>query len=156
MMDFGCHRIEVLMHIFGPITSAVGVVGNVLFDRDVEDTAIAVFGFERGLRATLAVTHAALEPQDTLDICCSDGSIHIPVLNRGEMHIKTAAGERTESHPPYVNVHQPLIEDFTRAVLGGREPTVGGDVGREVARIEEEVYAASGTGRPARVGGGSR
>ncbi len=141
MMDFGCHRIEVLMNIFGPIKSTTSVVGNVLFDREVEDTAVTVFEFEKGLRGVLTVTHAAFESQDTLDIFCSEGSIHIPALNRGEMRIKTAAGDRAESHPPRSNIHQPLIEDFTRAVLDDRAPKVGGGIGREVARIEEEIYA---------------
>jgi predicted dehydrogenase len=140
MMDFGCHRIEVLMNIFGPIRSTTSVVGNVLFDREVEDTAIATFAFEAGLRATLTVTHAAFESQDTLDIFGSEGSIHIPVLNRGQMRVKTTQGEREETHPPHVNIHQPLIEDFTRAVLDDREPQAGGGIGREVARIEEEIY----------------
>jgi predicted dehydrogenase len=143
MMDFGCHRIEVLMNICGPIRSTASVVGNVLFDREVEDTAIAAFEFEQGARATLTVTHAAFEAQDTLDVFGSEGSIHIPVLNRGELRIKTGAGERAESHPPHANLHQPLIEDFTRAVLDGREPKVGGELGGEVARIEEEIYVAN-------------
>jgi len=140
MMDFGCHRIEVLMNIFGPIRSTTSVVGNVLFDREVEDTAIATFAFEAGLRATLTVTHAAFESQDTLDIFGSDGSIYIPILNRGQMLVRTAESESEEAHPPHANIHQPLIEDFTRAVLDDREPQVGGAIGREVARIEEEVY----------------
>ncbi len=143
MMDFGCHRIEVLMNIFGSIRSTTSVVGNVLFDREVEDTAIATFLFEAGLRATLTVTHAAFESQDTLDIFGSQGSIHIPALNRDQMRVRIAEGEREEAHPPHANIHQPLIEDFTRALLDGREPKVSGDVGREVARIEEEIYAAS-------------
>jgi predicted dehydrogenase len=140
MMDFGCHRIEVLMNIFGPIRSTTSVVGNVLFEREVEDTAIATFAFEAGLRATLTVTHAAFESQDTLDIFGSEGSVHIPILNRGQMLVRTAKGEREEAHPPPANIHQPLIEDFTCAVLDDRAPKVGGDIGREVARIEEEVY----------------
>jgi predicted dehydrogenase len=140
MMDFGCHRIEVLMNIFGPIGSTTSVVSNVMFDREVEDTAIATFTFEAGLRATLTVTHAAFESQDTLDIFGSEGSIHIPVLNRGQMLIRIAEGEHEEWRPPHANIHQPLIEDFTRAVLDDREPQVGGAIGREVARIEEEIY----------------
>ena len=140
MMDFGCHRIEVLMNILGPIRAATGVVGNVFFEREVEDTAIACFEFENRARGTLTVTHAAFESQDTIDIFGSDGSIRVPVLNRGEAIIKTAAGERLESHPPHANIHQPLIEDFTRAVLGRHDPGVGGEIGREVARIEEAIY----------------
>ncbi len=143
MMDFGCHRIELLMNILGPVKTTTSVVGEVLFEREVEDTAIACFEFENKTRGILTVTHAAFESQDTLDIFGSRGSIHVPVLNRGQLRVKTEAGERAELHLPHTNIHQPLIEDFTRAVLDDREPGVGGTVGREVARIEEEIYANS-------------
>lgn len=141
MMDFGCHRLEILLNLFGPIERTAAVIGRALFDREVEDACIAGFEFENGMQASLAVTHAAFESQDTLDIYCSAGSIHTTSLNRGEIRIVTAAGERIESHAPHANLHQPLIEDFTRAALDGREPEVGGDVGRAVAMIEEEIYA---------------
>jgi predicted dehydrogenase len=142
MFDFGCHRIEVLINLFGPITAVQGFAAQVRFQREVEDTSAAFFRFASGARATLTVTHAVYEPQDTLDIFCSQGSIHIPVLNRGVMRIVTPEGERTESHPPHRNLHQPLIDDFAQAVLGGREPQVSGELGREVARIESEIYGA--------------
>jgi predicted dehydrogenase len=141
MMDFGCHRLEILLNLFGPIERTAAVMSRALFDREVEDTCIAGFEFENGTQASLAVTHAAFESRDTLDIYCSDGSIHTPSLNRGEIRIVTAGGERIESHPPHRNLHQPLIEDFTRAAMDGREPEVGGDVGRAVALIEEKINA---------------
>ncbi len=141
MMDFGCHRIEILINLFGPIRRTTSMIGRALFEREVEDTCVAGFDFESGTQASLAVTHAAFESQDTLDIFCSAGSIHTPSLNRGEIRIVTAAGERIESHPPHANLHLPLIEDFTRAVLDGREPEVGGDAGRAVAIAEVEIYA---------------
>src|SRR6266571_611804 len=140
MFDFGCHRIEVLLNIFGPVGRAIGSTANVLFDREVEDTAVALFEFDGGARGVLSVSHAACEPQDTMNIFGSEGSIHIPVLNRGVMLIKTAAGERTETHPPHSNFHQPLINDFTEAVLADREPQVGAGIGREVAKIEAVIY----------------
>jgi predicted dehydrogenase len=140
MFDFGCHRIEVLMNIFGPISRTTGLTAKVLFDRDVEDTAAALFGFEQGSFGVLTVTHAAKERQDRLDIFGSDGAIHVPVLNEGNMRIVTEAGVRSESHPPATNIHQPLIEDFIDAVLNDREPEVGGETGRSVAEIEEKVY----------------
>src|SRR5262249_53011116 len=140
MMDFGCHRIEILINLFGPVKRTAAVIGRALFDREVEDTSVAGIEFESGTQASLAVTHAAFESRDTLDIYCSAGSIHTPSLNPAQIPIVTAAGERIESHPPHANLHQPLIEDFTRAVLDGREPGVGGDVGRAVALIEEGIY----------------
>ncbi len=141
MFDFGCHRIEVLIDLIGKIKQVKSLVGNVLFDREVEDTATALFEFENGPQAILSVTHAAGEPQDRLAIFGSQGSIHVPVLNDGTIRISTKDNGRTERHPPHANLHFPLIDDFVEAVLNDREPQVDGRVGREVARIEEMIYA---------------
>ncbi|MEP6703999.1 MAG: Gfo/Idh/MocA family oxidoreductase, partial [Acidobacteriota bacterium] len=140
MMDFGCHRLEVLTDLFGKVRRAESITANVEFDREVEDTAAVLLQFDSGPCASLVVTHAAREPQDTLEIYGTAGSIHIPVLNSGDMNIKTADGERVESHPPHTNIHQPLIEDFAEAVLTNREPRVGGDTGRAVALLEDAIY----------------
>jgi len=141
MFDFGCHRIEVLSNIFGAIDEVRALTASVLFEREVEDTAIALFQFERGTCGVLSVTHAAREPQDTLDVFGSRGSLRVSVLNEGTMQVRSDLGERYESHPPDVNIHAPLIRDFVEAVMNDREPAVTGDVGRAVAKIEEAIYA---------------
>jgi predicted dehydrogenase len=140
MFDFGCHRIEVLLNLFGPVSKVQGELRNILFEREVEDTCVAVLQFAAGPCGVITVTHAAQEAQDTLDIFGSRGSLHVANLNAGTLRIKTVAGERTEIHPPHANLHQPLIEDFAQAVLTGRAPQTDGAVGREVARIEAEIY----------------
>ena len=140
MFDFGCHRIEVLANIFGGIKQVSAMTANVVFDRAVEDTAAALFQFESGTCGTLTVTHAAHEPQDTLDVFGSDGSLHVPILNEGKLRVVTDKGERTESLPPAANLHAPLIEDFVEALLTAREPAVNGEIGRMVAKVEEEIY----------------
>mgnify|MGYP000847686154 CR=1 FL=1 len=142
MMDFGCHRIEVLMNLFGRIQEVKAFTDNLLFAREVEDTSAAFFKFESGLRATLTVTHAAFESQDTLDVFGSRGSLHVTRLNHGDLRIVTADGERTETHPPHANIQLPSIADMTEAILAGRASRVDGEVGREVARIEELIYGA--------------
>lgn len=139
MFDFGCHRIEVLLDIFGDVHDVKATLANTFFDREVEDTATAVFQFERGTCATLTVTHAAREPQDTFDLFCSHGSIHIPVLNEGTMRVLTPDGERIEAHPNASNIHQPLIDDFAAAILQNRDAVVTGEIGRAVAIVEEKV-----------------
>jgi predicted dehydrogenase len=142
MFDFGCHRIEVLLDVFGEVRDVKATLANTFFfDREVEDVATAVFRFERGTCGTLSVTHAAREPQDTFDLYCTDGSIHIPVLNEGKMQVITPDGERTETHPNAKNIHLPLIEDFASAVLENRDPVVTGEIGRAVAIVEEKIYS---------------
>jgi predicted dehydrogenase len=146
MLDFGCHRIEVLIDLFGQVKSCRSLLSNVLFEREVEDTASTLLEFENGPQAVLSVTHAAREPQDTLNIFGSDGSIHVAVLNEGTVIIRTETGERLETHAPHPNLHQPLIEDFAAAVLEGRDPKVHGHIGLEVARIEEAIYGGAQIG----------
>lgn len=139
MFDFGCHRIEVLLDLFGSVKKVKAMVSNSFFKREVEDVAAALLEFQQGTCATLTVAHAAREPQDTLDVFGSLGSLHVSVLNEGALRVVSAVSERSEKHPPAANIHQPLIEDFARAVLEKRQPVVTGEIGLEVAKIEEAI-----------------
>jgi predicted dehydrogenase len=140
MFDFGCHRIEVLLNIFGPISEVKALIANTVFDREVEDTASASFRFAGGACAVLSVSHAAAEAKDTLKIFGSQGSIRVSILNQGKLRMINKLEERFETHSPAANLHAPLVEDFTKAVFGNREPGVNGETGRMVAGIEEEIY----------------
>ena len=140
MFDFGCHRIEVLLSLFGPVRETMGLTANVAFDREVEDTAIAMMRFASGPCATVTVTHAASESRDTVRTFGTDGSIHIPALNAAEMIVISAGQERRELLPPPANLHQPLVADFVEAIRAGRPPAVDGEVGRAVAAIEADIY----------------
>lgn len=144
MFDFGCHRIELLLGLFGMPVHVRAVSGNVLFRREVEDTICALIQFEQGTQAVLSVTHAAREPQDTLEIFGSEGSVRADVLNEGTLRIRSAGGERVEAHPPHPNLHRPLIDDFTRAVLEGRPPQIGGRFGQTVSGVLELIYNVAG------------
>jgi len=141
MADFGCHRIEVLLDLLGPVTEVHGLADNVRFrEREVEDTCVAHLRFRSGAVAVLAVTHAAAEPRDTLEIFGTRGSARVSVLNQGALRVVTGGGTREERHPPHPNLHQPLVEDFVAAVREGREPAVAGEVGLEVARVMARIY----------------
>ncbi|PYR76091.1 MAG: gfo/Idh/MocA family oxidoreductase [Acidobacteria bacterium] len=140
MFDFGCHRLEVLLHVLGPVRRLTSLAANVAFDREVEDTAVATLQFESGACATLTVTHAAQEPQDTLDIFGTGGSLHVAELNAGRIRIVGGGEERVEVHAPDANLHRPLIDDFVDAVLNDRDPAVSGETGKTVADLEQRIY----------------
>jgi predicted dehydrogenase len=141
MADFGCHRIEVLLHLLGPIRRVASIVSTVALRREVEDTAAALLQFEAGATGLVVVSHAAADRQDTFDLVGTSGSIRIASLNRGDLTVCAAGRERTESHPPAANVHRPLIDDFVDAVRTGRAPSVDGLDGRAVAAVQDAIYA---------------
>jgi predicted dehydrogenase len=140
MFDFGCHRIEVLLNLFGHESFTAGFISKTAFDREVEDTATTFLSFPSGVRAVLSVTHASFEAQDTLDIFGTDGALHIPSLNKEILVVKTRSREQIEQHPAHSNYHLSLIADFTEAILEGREPGVNGAAGREVNRVLGKIY----------------
>jgi predicted dehydrogenase len=146
MMDFGCHRLEVLVNLFGKVRAATGMTANAVFDRQVEDTAAVLLRFESGPCAAVAVTHGSHERQDTLHVFGTRGAIHVDDLNAGTLRIRSDS-ERVEHHPPAANVHRPLIDDFVDAVRTGREPCVSGETGRAVNAIEDAIYAVTTSGR---------
>src|SRR5207237_9217299 len=65
MFDFGCHRIELLTNILGPIANVKAMTAQVLFDREVEDTAIALVQCQRGGCGRLSLTHGVSAPRAT-------------------------------------------------------------------------------------------
>lgn len=140
MMDFGCHRLEILLDLFGKATRTESLNASVRFDREVEDTSAVLLQFETGTCASLVVTHAVQESQDTLDIFGSAGSIHIASLNSGEVKILSGGETKNESHPPSPNFHSPLIQEFADSVLSDRELRITGETGRDVAAIEDSIY----------------
>jgi len=143
MMDFGSHRLEMLVSLFGDVESVTGWSDKLLFpEREVEDSAGASLRHKRGVRAELLISHAANEARDVVDIYLSEGSLHIGVLNNGELRVVSSEGTRVESLPPHANLHQPLVEDFVKAIQEHREPGVTGEDGRAIQRLLTEVYAA--------------
>jgi predicted dehydrogenase len=140
MFDFGSHRIEVLTNLLGSISTVESQLATVALERQVEDTGAAILRFTTGPLATLTISHAAIEPQDTLHIFGTEGSIHVPKLNGAELRLVRDGHEIVERHPAPANLHQPLVDDFVAAIRDGRDPGVTGKMGREVNRVLAEIY----------------
>ncbi len=140
MMDFGCHRIEVMLNLLGSIKQVKSLVNTLYFERNVEDTATALFEFENGAHGFLSAVHSAFEPKDTVEIYGTKGSLYVERLNEGTLRVVTKEAERTENLPPHRNVHQPHIDDFTQAVLEDQAPKVDAHKGKEVTVVLDKIY----------------
>ena len=140
MMDFGCHRIEVMLNLLGPIKQVKSLVNTLYFERNVEDTATTLFEFDNGAHGFLSAVHSAFEPKDTVEIYGARGSLYVERLNEGTLRVVTKEAERIESLPPHRNVHQPHIDDFTQAVLENRTPLVDAQQGKDVTVVLDKIY----------------
>jgi predicted dehydrogenase len=140
LMDFGCHRIEVLIYLLGPVKKATGVTGRVYSDHDVEDTATVAMAFESGANGVVTVLRGGTQERDAVLIQGTRGTIRVNTLNEGRMTVATAKDTRQERIPPSENAHKPLIEAFCQSVLQGRPVAVDGEVGLQVQEVISAVY----------------
>ena len=143
MMDFGCHRIELMQNVLGPISSVGSIINRLHFEREVEDTATALFEFENGAHGVLTAMHSMFEDKDTLEIYGTDGSLYVDNLNKGQLRIVTKDGEQLEILPPHPNLHLPHIDDFAQAVLEDRQPGVTGVDGKKTSIVLDKIYGNS-------------
>ena len=79
MFDFGCHRIEVLINLFGEVENVEAITSNVFSaprSGGYGDSAISLFpGHDRN---PVSVSRCA-RASGHLDVFASRGSIHVPV-----------------------------------------------------------------------------
>ena len=141
LMDFGCHRIEVLLHLFGVTRVATGTIGKVYPEHDVEDMATVALAFQGGESGLITVIRGGTEEYDKVFIQATGGTLRIDNLNDGTLTITTETGARKETLPCHVNPHLPLIDAFSAAILAGKPPEVDGRVGRAVQEVIDRIYA---------------
>jgi predicted dehydrogenase len=141
MMDLGCHRIDLLIHLLGEVRAAHGVLANLRFrDRDVEDHATASLAFACGATGHVTASHCFDRPEDRLSIIGSKGRLLVSDLGAGTLEAVTASGTTRFELPPHPNLHTPVVEDFCRAVLASRDPAVPGEEGARATRVLDRIY----------------
>lgn len=140
LMDFGCHRIEVLLHLLGREVSAGGTWGRAYADHDVEDTATVAIQFKNGANGVVTVTRGGTVARDVLRIQGTHGMLRVDNLNVGWLTVTSEAGIRQETLPCHANPHMPLIEGFCTAIQEKRSADVDAEMGWRVQRIIDTVY----------------
>jgi predicted dehydrogenase len=143
LMDFGCHRIEVMLYLLGEEVAAGGVNGSIYADHDVEDTATVAIQFEHGANGVVSVTRGGTIDKDTFCVQGSDGSLRVDNLNGGWLTVSGEPGTWQETQPCHANPHLPMIEAFCRTIAEGRRPEVDAETGWRVQRIIDAVSADS-------------
>jgi predicted dehydrogenase len=147
LMDFGCHRIEVLLHLLGAIDTVKASTGKVYDRHDVEDVATLLLEFATGAHGVLSVMRGGTEDRDSVTILGTKGAVRVNTLSQGALTVTSDRGSQSETLPPHPNPHLPLIEAFTGSLLEGKVPEVDGHIGLRVQQIVDQAYR-SAAGRP--------
>ena len=140
MMDFGCHRIEVMLNLLGDTIEVNGLTSTFYPGHDVEDAAAALLKFENGACGVLTVMRGGTENRDIVYIRGTKGAIYVDTLNAGNLIAIAESGTQKEVVTKEENAHIPLIEAFNRSIIAGKPPEVDGQMGLKVQKLIEAIY----------------
>ena len=177
LLNQAVHQIDLFQWLMGPIDELFGYWANLNHPYvEVEDTALAMLRFRNGALGIVLLSnsqkpglygriHVHGESGASLGVQTDGGSSFVsgvtqvvePPINDlwtvpGEEHLLAIWQDADRSRCAAINVmtdyHKLQIQDFLRAVIEDREPSVSGREGRKSVEIATAVYRSQRDGRP--------
>jgi len=166
LMDMGSHCIDLLELFFGKVKRVQCFTQNLVHDYPVEDSAVVTLVFENGAMGTVDCCFCIPDnsSKNVLELYGSKGSIvasgTIGQASFGEMvaylenddTAYNALQARSNSegiviNPIPKNTYCAEIEEFSRALLEGREPFNSFSIGMRNQKILSACYESANTGK---------
>ncbi len=167
LMDMGGHCIDLLEMYMGEVTSVWCHTARLIHDYASEDSAVVHLRFESGAMATVDSFFCIPDSssRNALELYGSKGSIIASgTVGQNAEGVMTAyleggdAGydaqqQRSDQQsisiaPDAVNTYQAEIEEFSSALIDGREPRNGWQAGLRSQKILAACYESARTGSP--------
>ncbi|HEX72345.1 MAG TPA: Gfo/Idh/MocA family oxidoreductase [Candidatus Hydrogenedentes bacterium] len=164
LMNQGIHQIDLLLHFMGPAKRVVAQTACIGHEGlEVEDLATAMIEFQNGAFGVIEGSTATWPGHPgKVEVHGTEGSA---ILENGELvfwrfnkrkpvdaKIEAAMGRESAlgsgAGDPLAALkaegHRRQIEDFAKAILQGRPPTVDGREGRHAVELIERIYKSAG------------
>ncbi len=119
-MDLGCHTLNLLDWLFGPIVAANGQATNQLGAYAAEDSVAMSFAFGNGLIGTGLWQFGSFGHRDSVEIVGDSGRLSFATFGDGPITLETRSGSETFSITNPLHVQQPLIETIVAELRGER------------------------------------
>ena len=141
-VDMGCHTLDFLDFVLGPIRAAHGIATNRSKLYSAEDTVAAAFEFESGVEGVGLWWFASPMAVDRTEILGTRGRVAFATFDNAPVVLDTA-GEASEfmiPHPPHVQ--QPLIQTVVDHLNGVGQCQSTGDSAARTTRVMDQILAS--------------
>ena len=119
-VDLGCHTLNLLDWLFGPITAASGQASNQAGAYAPEDTVAMSFAFDSGLLGTGLWNFCSHEYDDRVEVIGDRGTLAFATFGEGPIRLRTASGTQEFHVANPQHIQQPLIETLVAELQGER------------------------------------
>lgn len=117
-VDIGCHTLDLLDWLFGPLRHVRGLTSNQLRAYPPEDTVAMSFAFDNGMLGTGLWNFGSLQHEDRIEIVGDGGRLRCATFGDGPVVVENAAGMREIRVENPAHIQQPLIESVVRELRG--------------------------------------
>ena len=117
-VDIGCHTLNILDWLFGPITRASGHASNQRGSYPAEDSVAMAFAFGNGMVGTGLWNFDALQRHDLTEVMGDAGRLSFATFGDGPIRLENAAGVREFHIENPRTIQQPLIETLVAELHG--------------------------------------
>ncbi len=125
-MDVGCHTLDIMDYLLGPIKAASGYTGNQGQLYAPEDTISASFSFECGVLGSGLWCFSAFESHDRNEIIGTEGKLRFSTFGNEPIILTTRSGITEISTKTPIHIQQPLVQAIVNELLGqSNSPSTG-------------------------------
>jgi predicted dehydrogenase len=153
LIDLAGHCLDLFEMFFGPITGVSCMVNRTIQDYASEDSGVILARFANGALATVDTFFCIPDngSKNRLELYGSQGSIlaqgTISQGAAGEMTAFLEGVGETKIAPAPVNMYRAEIEDFSQALLDGRDTTESAQAGLRSQKLLAACYESAHNGR---------
>ncbi len=151
LWDMGSHKIDMLIDLVGMPKSVSALLSTQTHDYEVEDSCSALFELENGAHCTASFHWNSKVWVDEFIITGTEGKISMIPCDGDSLELELVPtrikglGKETTTVVKFnaSNVHAPLVDDFAKSIIEGRESRVSGLEGYKTNRILSAIEQSS-------------
>jgi len=117
-MDIGCHTLDILDWLFGPIVSVTGQASNQLGAYSVEDGVAMSFAFGNGMLGSGLWNFDSFKHHDQIEVVGDKGRIAFATFGDGPIRVENVRGVHEHHVENPRHIQQPLIETIVAELTG--------------------------------------
>lgn len=137
--DLGCHTLDILDMLIGPIASAKGHHQNQSNISNADDTVVASFKFQNGVLGTGLWCFDASENYECNEIIGTKGKITFTTFSFEPIQLHTPTGIEYFTTQQPEHIQQPLITTIVEELLGNGTALSTGETAIRTAKIMDDI-----------------
>lgn len=146
-LDLGCHTLDILDFLLGPLQDVQGIAANLASPYDVEDNVAMLFRTPGGASGTAQWNFAAHVREDTIEISGTDGRVTLSTFGIEPVRLESIHGDETFDLPNPPHIQQPLIQTIVDQLNGSGECPSTGHTATRTSQVIDTVLSDYYAGR---------